>query len=94
MPIIISSKILDKLNKKSPSVSEREIEQCFDNRVLSFLEDTREQNKTNPVTLWFVSTTNKERLLKVVFVQKGNDIFIKTAYDPNPVELQIYMNKA
>jgi hypothetical protein len=56
MTIIISQAIHEKLSNKEPPVTSREIEQCFDNRILGLLQDSREKNKTNPPTLWFVST--------------------------------------
>lgn len=52
--------------------------------------DTRVLTKTNPPTLWFVACTNKGRSLKVVYIQKGNIVELKTAYDPNEEEARIY----
>lgn len=85
---------MSKLSGKTPPVTRREVEQCFHNRLMGLLEDTRVTNKTIPPTLWFIAPTNKKRLLKIVYVQDGSDIYLKTAYDPNPVELQIYIDNA
>ena len=52
--------------------------------------DTRALTKTNPPTLWFIARTNKNRLLKIVYIQKNMQIILKTAYEPNEAELAIY----
>ncbi len=75
-------------------MSEREVEQCFENRDGSFLKDSREAHLTDPPTLWFIAETNKGRLLKVCFVNQENKIFIKTSYEPNSAEIEIYNRKA
>lgn len=90
MPLIISSQILEKLSNKEPPVTRREVEQCFDNRVGTFLLDVREENRTDPPTQWFIAKTNKNRDLKIVFVRRGKDLHLKTAYDPNAEEVRIY----
>ena len=91
MALIISSSIRSKLLQKH-SVSEEEIVQCFASRERSFLEDTREEHRTDPPTKWFIAETDYGKKLKVVFVQarKGNDIYIKTAYIANDEEKRIY----
>jgi hypothetical protein len=79
---------------KTPPVVTNEIRQCFINRTGDFLEDTRAQNKTSPPTKWFISETDKQRILKVVFIRTESQIIIKTAYDPNAEELRIYRKYA
>ncbi len=54
------------------------------------LSDNRALTKTNPPTLWFVALTNQNRKLKIAYIQKGNQVILKTAYVPNDVELAIY----
>ena len=71
-------------------VKECEVHQCFENKCGVFLEDDREENKTDPATLWFIAPTNKERLLKIVFIYDNGNNHIKTAYEPNQVEIDIY----
>lgn len=90
MSLIISSKISQKLEQKH-GVSKDDILQCFASREKGFLEDTREDHKTDPPTKWFIGETDFGRKLKVVFVQtdKG-DIYIKTAYLANDDEKRIY----
>jgi hypothetical protein len=85
----ISENILWKLAEQH-NVTRTEVEQCFRNRQGRLLMDTRVLTKTNPPTLWFVACTNKGRSLKVVYIQKGNIVELKTAYDPNEEEARIY----
>jgi hypothetical protein len=40
--------------------------------------------------LWFIALTNQNRKLKIVYIQKGDQVILKTAYEPNDVELEIY----
>jgi uncharacterized DUF497 family protein len=89
MALVISNEILHKLTDKH-GVSKREVEQCFENRDGGLLEDSREDHKTNPPTQWFIAMTNKQRLLKIVFVQDGANTFLKTAFEPNSIEIGIY----
>lgn len=90
MALLISSKIRAKLSDKTPPVSIDEIEQCFANSSGCYLEDTREDHKSDPPTQWFIAQTDWGRELKVVFIQRSDDIAIRTAYDANDVEKRIY----
>jgi hypothetical protein len=90
MALLLSPGVREKLARKSPPVKEEEIEQCFANRTGRYLLDEREDNRTDPPTRWFIAETNFGRKLKVAFILKGQDVIIKTAYDPNQTELQIY----
>lgn len=86
----ISERILSKLKDKH-KVNVEEIWECFINRTGGFLEDTRENNKTEPPTMWFIAQTDTGRLLKVVFIQVDVDIYeIKTAFIPNLIEVKLY----
>lgn len=89
MAIIISSKIAEKLKSKH-SVTEEEVDQCFSNRDGVFLTDTREDHRSDPPTLWFIAETDYGRLLKVAFVSRDGNIFLRTAYQPNAEEVRIY----
>jgi hypothetical protein len=56
-----------------------------------FLEDTRLDHKATPPTFWFIAETDHGRLLKVVFIELDNGAYkIKTAYQPNTNEINIY----
>lgn len=92
MAIIISKPIREKLETRH-GVSTREVEQCFENRTGHLLLDTREEHQTDPPTMWFVALTNKARLLKVCFITRDGNHYVRTAYDPNAVELSIYRSK-
>lgn len=88
--INISETIIEKLIEKH-SVTRSEIEECFYNRTKGLLEDTREQHRTRPPSMWFIAKTDEERLLKVVFIELHNGTYeIKTAYEPNNNEAKIY----
>jgi uncharacterized DUF497 family protein len=85
----ISEHVLEKLSTKH-KVTIQEIRQCFLNRNGLYLVDLRPNNATNPKTEWFLAITNKGRLLKVCFIQVGQMIEIKTSYEPNATEVEIY----
>ena len=92
MRLVISQAVAKKLAEKH-RVSRRELEQCFENRIGGLLLDTREEHRTDPPTLWFLAETDAGRRLKVAFVQRGELVFVKTAYDANDDEKEIYMEK-
>ena len=87
--LIISPEIEVKLIKKH-GVRRIDIIQCFLNKEGSYLEDTRINNATIPPTLWFISETHQTIPLKIVFVFKDGNIYLKTAYPPNEHEIRIY----
>lgn len=89
----ISSDTRAKLAEKH-SVTVEEIEQCFMNRQKGLLKDKRAQHATNPPTLWFVAETNKGRVLKVVYIQNGLIVDLKTCYPANAAEISIYQTHA
>ena len=89
MAIKISTKVRSKLEQKH-NVTQDDIEQCFATRTKGYLSDTREDHKTDPPTLWFVSETYFGRKLKVVFIMVDDDINIKSAFEPNDEEIRIY----
>ena len=88
--LTISDAIIKKLLKKHDVVRE-EVEECFTNRIKGLLEDSREEHKTMPPTMWFIAETDQERLLKIVFIELPNGTYeVKTAYEPNKDEVRIY----
>jgi len=87
--LIVSSAVLVKLRDKH-RVTVREIEQCFENKCGVYLEDDREDHQTDPPTLWFIAPTNRDRLLKIVFIFIDGNVHIKSAFEPIAVELAIY----
>ena len=90
MNLSISIAVREKLANKTPPVTESEIIQCFANRNRSDLLDVRADNRTNPITRWFIAETDFGRKLKVAYMPFTNRIEIKSAYDPNLEELRIY----
>lgn len=90
MKLSISAAVREKLANKTPPVSESEIIQCFANRVGKDLIDTRADNRTNPFTRWFIAETDFGRKLKVAYMPTTQGIVIKSAYDPNDVEMRIF----
>lgn len=90
--LIISAAVRDKLEVKH-KVSKTEIIQCFENRCGIFVEDNREDHRTDPVTLWFVADTNAQRTLKVVLMFIDGNVHIKSAYEANDAEISLYEEK-
>lgn len=91
MNFLVSEETSKKLKGKH-GVSESEVMECFCNRDGPILEDIREKNRTIPPTKWFIASTNSGRLLKVVFIfyRVEREVVIKTAFEPNQNELDIY----
>lgn len=90
MALIISPKVLAKLAAKVPPVKPEEIEQCFANRTMLYLMDTREEHRSDPPTRWFIAETDYGRKLKVAFIPRGKDVYIRSAYDPSPEDIAYY----
>ncbi len=88
--VIPSQKIAAKLAKRG--ITLEQCVECFSNRTGRFLFDTRERHRINPPTLWFISTTDANRLLKIVFIHypAAQEIHLKSAYDPNQIEINLY----
>jgi hypothetical protein len=86
----ISAAVLEKLRTKH-HVDRRDVEQCFENIDGPLLIDNREEHKSDPVTLWFLSRTNKTRLLKIAYIQRGSEVYLRTCYEPNEDEIKIYL---
>ncbi|HEY9786574.1 MAG TPA: hypothetical protein V6D17_14300 [Candidatus Obscuribacterales bacterium] len=72
-------------------MSIEEVEECFLNRTKGFLEDTRTDHLTEPPTRWFISRTDRGRVLKVVFIEQPGQVYeLKTAFEPSADEERIY----
>jgi hypothetical protein len=87
----------EKKLREKHNVVRDEVFQAFEKRVRGkYLQDTRPEHLTVPVTNWFISKTNSERELKVVFVYYAapeDTVVIKTCYEPNEDERQIWLAK-
>ncbi len=91
LEFVFSEKISSKLSDESHDVSEQEVIEAFFNNDGGSLIDDREEHKTNPPTYWFVSETNKGRILKVCYVFDGDHtVYVKTAYEAKPNIIRIY----
>jgi hypothetical protein len=91
MAIVLSRRVREKLTDKHGGVTLDEIRQCFANLDRAPMIDHRAQHLTNPVTRWFIAETDRGRLLKVCYMPYPNgDYMIKTAYEPNPVEIETF----
>ena len=91
MRIIIYPLTLEKLKSKH-GVSADEVEQAFWNREGVLAKEVRPHNQGHEDRLWFISTTDKGRELKVVFfidVDENAPVVI-TAYEPNDDEVNLY----
>ncbi|PKO60793.1 MAG: ADP-ribosyl-(dinitrogen reductase) hydrolase [Betaproteobacteria bacterium HGW-Betaproteobacteria-18] len=87
--LIIAPDIRDKLDDKH-HVKEGEVHECFMNHDGPYLEDTQEDHRTEPPTEWFIATTDRGRLLKVIFVCRDGNIYLKSAFDANIKTQHIY----
>lgn len=76
--------------KVKHNVLPSEVLECFANVQRGFLEDTREDHKTDPPTYWFVEQTDKGRWLFVAFMMIGGKIVVKTAFDADENRRKIY----
>ncbi|PRC94669.1 ADP-ribosyl-(dinitrogen reductase) hydrolase [Solimicrobium silvestre] len=92
MTLIIDPPIRVKLREKH-QVSEVEVRECIRNTSGKYLMDDREEHKTNPPTYWFLSETDNGRMLKIVFMLKGSDMILKSAFEPRPSDIKTF-NKA
>jgi hypothetical protein len=87
--LVISPAIKEKLLQKH-SLSRNDVEQCFINRMRSYLIDKRLDHLTDPPTEWFISENDRGVLIKVVFVFHDGTIYLKSAFPPNLTEIRIY----
>lgn len=89
----VTDKVIEKLAKKH-SVQLTEVHQAWMNRIGATLIDDREQHRTDPPTRWFIAETDRRRLLKIVFIQRGPHIDLRTAYAANQTEINLYQKKS
>lgn len=89
MRIICSEGIRAKLQAKH-EVSLKDVYECFENRSRGFLEDSSEEHRTEPPTLWFIAPNNHGRLLKVCFVFRDGAVYLRTAFPPSASNVAMY----
>lgn len=90
--ILIPPAILEKLIKKH-GVSREEVVQCFLNREGPILTDDSEDHVQDPPTLFFISSTDTGRVLKVCFFMDGGDEIIRTTFPPSQPAIRTYEQK-
>lgn len=97
MALIIPSGIAAKIAADDHgNVSEKEVRECFANHGGGYCYDKRPQHldgNGNP-SHWFAGETNKCRVLKVMFVREGEDIYLKSAYPATTQVQQIFTRHA
>lgn len=92
IPLILSPRVREKLETKH-QVKEQEVRECFLNYVGEYLLDEDEKHVTDPPTLWFIGETYRGRLLKIIFVCRDGNIYLKSAFDANEKSQRIYTEK-
>lgn len=94
MRLVMTEAIREKIWNEH-HVSEWEVNEAWNNGHSGpwFIDD-RERHKTNPPTVWTLSTTDLGRLLKLVVIPhkvKGIAI-LRTSYEPDDDEVSLYEN--
>lgn len=90
---VFSKKITNKLKNKH-SVTQKEVKECFERSSDTVIEETKEGNITTPPSWWFLAETKAGRELKVVFVfVEPNQLFIKTSFEPNQKDRDIFYDQ-
>jgi hypothetical protein len=92
LKLYISPTIAKKLKDKH-GVETTEVQEAWDAYDGTTLEDTREQHRTNPATMWFLSKTKAGRILKVVYVPEDGIGYLRTSYDANATEIWLFKLK-
>jgi hypothetical protein len=86
--------VITKLADKH-GLTQKEVMECFANGEAVYFEDLEEDHKTDPPTWWFMAPTNRNRMLKICFMRKDDDIVIKTAFEPTSGKhLELYRQLA
>ena len=88
--LIIPQDIRDKLLRDDHNVNEDEVRECCLNHDGFYLEDDNEDHVTDPVSEWFVGETDRGRLLKIIFVFRDGNLYLKSAYPANDKTQRIY----
>jgi uncharacterized DUF497 family protein len=89
MALIVSNKIKAKLLLKH-QVTVEEVIQAFADRPDYVVEDEREDHKSDPPTVWFVASTDRGRMLKVAYIQRGDDIYLRTAHPAKEAHIRLF----
>lgn len=96
MALIISPKIEAKIGGDDhDNVTRQEVEECFQNHCSGYCHEQNAEHQDNEglPSLWFVAETNKRRVLKIMFVRRDGDIYLKSAYPANQRVRDIFKRK-
>jgi uncharacterized DUF497 family protein len=93
MTLIASQKVQAKLLAKH-RVTMEEVCEALSDRPDYVVIDDREDHASDPPTYWFIAETNRGRRLKIVYIARGDDIFLRTAYPPDKVEIDLFTDMA
>lgn len=72
------------------NITATEVEQCFINREGGLCIDTRARHLTYPLTQCFVAKTDRERVLKIMYVPTKDGAELKSAYEATEEICRIY----
>jgi hypothetical protein len=92
MELLITDRVRDKI-ETGHRVGFLEAEEAFFNSDIGeYLLDDRTAHQTKPPTYWTLSFTTEGRLLKLVvkFDWQENVAWLRTAYEPNKEEIELY----
>lgn len=64
--------------------------QCFANRTKLALVDDREDHQSEPPTRWFIAETDFGRKLKIAYIPRGQDVYLRSAFPAAPKWIAIY----
>ena len=81
--IIVSPKIREKIAAVDHgAVTEREVRECFMAWDGRYVEDPREEHQTQSglPTRWFVGESHVGRMLKIMYVEDADNVYLKSAY--------------
>lgn len=81
--LVIPQKIQAKIEHEDHgSITEREVRECFMAWDGRYCADTREDHTTQSglQTRWFVGESHVGRCLKIMYVEDGENVYLKSAY--------------
>lgn len=88
--LYIHEKVEEKLKNKH-NLDPSEVLEVWNSYSGIELEDNREAHRSSPTTLWFVAKSFKSgRTLKLVYVPYTPTAVLRTAYDANSSEINIF----
>lgn len=96
MALIIPPGIEEKIGTDDHgNVTSKEVHECFANHCGPYAFDGRPQHldENGQPSPWFVASTNHGRCLKIMFVLRNGDIFLKSAYPATPGVQELYRRK-